>query len=53
VVGSVANIIVLELAGSRGQIGFWRFFRIGAAVTATTLADGLALLIAEQALGLV
>jgi Na+/H+ antiporter NhaD/arsenite permease-like protein len=53
VVGSVANIIVLELAGSRGQIGFWRFLRIGAVVTAVTLAAGLAILLAERALGLV
>jgi Na+/H+ antiporter NhaD/arsenite permease-like protein len=53
VIGSVANVIVLELAGSRGRIGFWRFFRIGAVVTAVTLAAGLAVLLAERALGLV
>ncbi|BDG06547.1 ArsB/NhaD family transporter [Anaeromyxobacter oryzae] len=52
VVGSVANIIVLELAGSRGRIGFWRFFRIGAAVTAATLVAGLGLLLLERRLGL-
>lgn len=33
VVGSVANLIVLQLAGERGRIGFWRFLRYGAAVT--------------------
>ncbi len=53
VIGSVANLIVLELAGSRGRIGFWRFFRIGAAVTAATLAAGLAILLGEHALGFV
>jgi len=53
IVGSVANVIVLELAGSRGRIGFWRFFRIGAVVTGATLAAGLAILLAERALGLV
>jgi Na+/H+ antiporter NhaD/arsenite permease-like protein len=53
IVGSVANIIVLELAGSRGRIGFWRFFRIGAVVTAITLAAGLAILLAERELGLI
>jgi Na+/H+ antiporter NhaD/arsenite permease-like protein len=53
VVGSVANIIVLELAGARARIGFWAFLRIGAVVTATTLAAGLGLLLAERALGLV
>jgi Na+/H+ antiporter NhaD/arsenite permease-like protein len=52
VVGSVANIIVLELAGSLGRIGFWRFLRIGAAVTSATLAAGLAILLLERHLGL-
>jgi Na+/H+ antiporter NhaD/arsenite permease-like protein len=52
VVGSVANIIVLELAGSRGRIGFWRFFRIGAAVTLATLAAGLGILLLERRLGI-
>jgi len=53
VLGSVANLIVLELAGSRARIGFWRFFRIGAVVTATTLAASLAILLAERAAGLI
>ncbi len=50
VIGSVANVIVLELAGSRARIGFWRFLRIGALVTGATLAAGLAILLAERAL---
>ena len=53
VLGSVANVIVLELAGPRVHIGFWRFARIGFVVTALTLAAGLGLLLAEHALGLV
>jgi Na+/H+ antiporter NhaD/arsenite permease-like protein len=53
VIGSVANVIVLELAGSRARIGFWAFLRIGAAVTAATLVAGLGLLLAERALGLI
>ena len=53
VIGSVANVIVLELAGSRARIGFWGFLKVGAAVTATSLAAALALLLAERALGLV
>ncbi len=53
VIGSVANVIVLELAGSRVRIGFWAFFRIGAVVTAATLAAGLALLLGERTLGLI
>jgi Na+/H+ antiporter NhaD/arsenite permease-like protein len=53
VLGSVANVIVLELAGSRARIGFWRFLAIGAAVTAATLAASLAILLGEHALGLI
>jgi Na+/H+ antiporter NhaD/arsenite permease-like protein len=52
VLGSVANVIVLELAGSRAGIGFWRFLRIGSVVTTLTLAAGLGLLLAQRALGL-
>jgi Na+/H+ antiporter NhaD/arsenite permease-like protein len=51
-VGSVANLIVLELAGARGRIGFWRLLGYGALVTASTLAASLAILLAERALGL-
>jgi Na+/H+ antiporter NhaD/arsenite permease-like protein len=51
-VGSVANLIVFELAGARGEIGFWRFLRTGALVTALTLAAGLAILLGERALGI-
>jgi Na+/H+ antiporter NhaD/arsenite permease-like protein len=51
VIGSVANVIVLELAGSRANVGFWKFMRIGTAVTALSLAAALALLLAERALG--
>ena len=53
VIGSVANVIVLELAGSRGRIGFWGFLKVGGAVTATSLAAALGLLLSECALGLV
>jgi Na+/H+ antiporter NhaD/arsenite permease-like protein len=53
IIGSVANVIVLELAGSRARIGFWRFFAIGAVVTALTLVAGLAILLAERAIGMV
>jgi Na+/H+ antiporter NhaD/arsenite permease-like protein len=50
VVGSVANLIVLELAGERGRVGFWRFLRYGAVVTVLTLCAGLAILLAERRL---
>jgi Na+/H+ antiporter NhaD/arsenite permease-like protein len=53
VLGSVANVIVLELAGSRARIGFWRFLAIGASVTAATLAASLAILLGEHALGMI
>jgi Na+/H+ antiporter NhaD/arsenite permease-like protein len=51
VVGSVANLIVLELAGERGKVGFLRFLRYGAVVTALTLAAGLGLLLLERRWG--
>jgi Na+/H+ antiporter NhaD/arsenite permease-like protein len=51
IVGSVANLIVLELAGDRGRVGFWRFLRYGAVVTTLTLAAGLAILLAEHRCG--
>ena len=51
VVGSVANVIVLELAGPEGRIGFWRFLRYGAVVTGATLVVGLGLLLWEYSAG--
>jgi Na+/H+ antiporter NhaD/arsenite permease-like protein len=51
VVGSVANAIVLELAGPEGQIGFWRFLRPGAVVTGATLAVGLGILLLVYSFG--
>ncbi len=50
--GSVANIIVLESAGPRGEIGFWRFFRYGAILTSVDLVLAFSILAAERALGL-
>lgn len=50
--GSVANIIVMETAGPRGEIGFFRFLRYGAAMTAVSLVVAFAVLAAERALGL-
>jgi Na+/H+ antiporter NhaD/arsenite permease-like protein len=49
--GSVANVIVMESAGPRGEIGFWRFLRYGAVLTAVNLAAGFGLLGLERALG--
>lgn len=49
--GSVANIIVMEGAGPRGEIGFWRFLRFGAVITTLDLALALGILWAERAAG--
>lgn len=49
--GSVANIIVMEGAGPRGEIGFWRFLRYGAVITVVDLVVAFAILSAERALG--
>ena len=49
--GSVANIIVMEGAGPRGEIGFWRFLRYGAVITALDLALAMGILWAERAAG--
>jgi Na+/H+ antiporter NhaD/arsenite permease-like protein len=53
ILGSVANVIVLEGAGEVGRIGFVRFLRYGALVTVATLVAGFAILSMERALGLV
>lgn len=49
--GSVANIIVMESAGPRGEIGFWRFLRFGAVITVVNLALAMAILWAEREAG--
>jgi Na+/H+ antiporter NhaD/arsenite permease-like protein len=51
-VGSVANLIVLELAGVRGRVSFGRFVLIGGTVTAVTLAAAFGVLFAQRGLGL-
>jgi Na+/H+ antiporter NhaD/arsenite permease-like protein len=50
-VGSVANLIVLELAGDDGHVGFFRFLRYGAVITLVTTAFGLGVLLLEMRLG--
>jgi Na+/H+ antiporter NhaD/arsenite permease-like protein len=41
VLGSIANLIVVEKAARRGiVIGFWDYFRVGAPLTVLTLAAG-------------
>lgn len=50
--GSIANIIVMQSAGPRGEIGFFRFLRYGAVMTLVSLIVGFGLLALERALGL-
>jgi Na+/H+ antiporter NhaD/arsenite permease-like protein len=43
IVGSVANLIVVERARARGvEIGFWHYFRVGAPLTVLSIALGAA-----------
>lgn len=53
IVGSVANIIVLESAGEEGRIGFWRFLRYGAVITLVTSVVGFVVLYLERRAGLI
>ncbi|HTJ43185.1 MAG TPA: SLC13 family permease [Kofleriaceae bacterium] len=49
--GSVANIIVFESAGPRGEIGFFRFLRFGAVLTIVSLLVAFGVLELERVLG--
>jgi Na+/H+ antiporter NhaD/arsenite permease-like protein len=49
--GSVANVLVMEAAGPRGEIGFFRFLRYGAVMTTVSLVVAFAILWAERELG--
>jgi Na+/H+ antiporter NhaD/arsenite permease-like protein len=42
VVGSVANLIVIQQAGSKVRIGFWEYFRVGAPLAVATILMGAA-----------
>jgi Na+/H+ antiporter NhaD/arsenite permease-like protein len=52
IVGSVANMIVLELSRDRARIGFWEYCRAGVPVTLATTAAGFGLLHLVRAAGL-
>jgi Na+/H+ antiporter NhaD/arsenite permease-like protein len=42
VLGSVANLIVVQLARAQGvTLGFWQYFRVGAPLTLLTIGLGL------------
>jgi Na+/H+ antiporter NhaD/arsenite permease-like protein len=42
VLGSVANLIVIQRARHQVKIGFWEYARVGALVTALSIAIGVA-----------
>jgi len=42
VVGSVANLIVIQQARDRVRIGFWEYFRVGAPLAVATILLGAA-----------
>jgi len=49
--GSIANIIVIESAGTRGEIGFLKFLRYGAVITLVDLVLAFGILALERAIG--
>jgi Na+/H+ antiporter NhaD/arsenite permease-like protein len=49
--GSVANIIVMETAGPRGEVSFWRFLRYGSVITIIDLAIAFGILAIERTIG--
>ncbi len=53
IVGSVANMIVLELSRDRAKIGFVEYLRAGVPVTVVTTAAGFAILYALHRLNVV
>jgi len=50
--GSIANIIVMESAGPRGEISFWRFLRYGAVITVVDLVLAFGILVVERQAGI-
>jgi Na+/H+ antiporter NhaD/arsenite permease-like protein len=45
ILGSVANIIVVESARSKVEVGFWDYARVGIPVTILTTIIGMAILL--------
>jgi Na+/H+ antiporter NhaD/arsenite permease-like protein len=45
ILGSVANIIVVESARGHVEIGFWDYAKVGVPITVATLAAGVAMLL--------
>lgn len=51
IVGSVANMIVLELSKDKAPVGFFYYLKAGLPITLATVAVGTAALLAAHALG--
>ncbi len=51
IVGSVANMIVMELSKDRARVGFLEYLKVGLPLTVLTSAVGLGLLLAAHAAG--
>jgi Na+/H+ antiporter NhaD/arsenite permease-like protein len=41
ILGSVANLIVVQRARHEAQIGFWEYFKVGAPLTLAIIAAGV------------
>jgi uncharacterized membrane protein (UPF0127 family) len=50
-IGSVANLIVAQQAKRKVDIGFMEYFRVGALITAITIAIGILVLVVEVKIG--
>ncbi|HLE40965.1 MAG TPA: SLC13 family permease [Nitrospirota bacterium] len=50
-IGSVANLIVAQQAKRKVDIGFMEYFRVGALITAITVAVGILVLVVEVKIG--
>ena len=46
ILGSAANIIVMESARRHGEVGFWNYAKCGIPITLATTSAGLAILFA-------
>ncbi len=52
IVGSVANMIVMELSRDHARVPFWTFFKIGAPLTLLSTAMGVVILELYAMLGI-
>jgi Na+/H+ antiporter NhaD/arsenite permease-like protein len=44
IIGSIANLIVLEVARDQAEISFWEYFKVGLPLTLLTISIGVLLL---------